>query len=103
VFRDNFNLTTWIALGALAQGIASLVLPARHALIPALFLLLQRIVRAIMMAKGSIPNSQMDGAVMGKFTAQIPGKDGSPPMGPSEQDIVVIILAARSNQYVALL
>lgn len=84
------------------QGIASLLLPARHALLPALALLLYRLVHSLMMAAGVIPNSQMDGVVMGKFTAQPPAKDGSPPTGPAEQDIVVIILAARSNHPLGL-
>lgn len=80
------------------QGVASLVLPARHALLPAVFLLLHRLVRTVMMAKGMIGDTQMDGVVTGKFTAQIPGKDGRPPTGPADHDVVVIILAARSNQ-----
>lgn len=100
MFRDNFKLTTWIALGAFVQGLASLLLPARHALLPVVFLLLYRLVRAILMAKGVIPNWQMEGVVMGKFTAQVPGADGSPPTKASEQDVVAILLAARSNQSV---
>lgn len=65
-----------------------------------MFLLLYRLVRAILMTKGVIPNSQMEGVVMGKFTAQVPGADGSPPSKASEQDVVAILLAARSNQSV---
>lgn len=80
------------------QGLASLLLPARYALLPALYLLLHRTVRAVMMASGVIPNTQMDGVVMGKYTAQIPDKDGTLPTRPSEQGIAVIMLAARSNQ-----
>ncbi|GAB1317880.1 Monooxygenase [Madurella fahalii] len=101
-FRDNFRLTTWIALGALLQGLASLLLPARYALLPALYLLLHRAVRAIMMAGGVIPNTQMDGVIMGKYTAQIPRKDGSLPTQPAEEEIAVILLAARSNHPLGL-
>ncbi|KAK4096248.1 hypothetical protein N658DRAFT_501795 [Parathielavia hyrcaniae] len=101
-FRDNFYLSTWIALGAFLQGIASLVLPARHALLPIVFLLLQRLVRTVLMAHGSIPNSELDGVMMGKFTAQMPAKDGFPPTQPAEQGIVVILLATRSNHPLGL-
>lgn len=102
-FRDNFKLTTWMALGALAQGVASLVLPARYALLPVVCLLLHRLVRTALMAGGVLPNRQMDGVVMGKFTAQIPAADGSLPTEPADQDVAVILLAARSNQCVAAL
>ncbi|KAL2256726.1 hypothetical protein VTK26DRAFT_1222 [Humicola hyalothermophila] len=97
VLRDNFKLTTWIALGALTQGIASYFLPPRHALLPVTFLLLYRGLRSVLMAQGVLPNSQMDGVVMGKFTAQIPGPDGSPPTAPADQDVAAILLGARSN------
>lgn len=85
-------------MGAFAHGLLSLILPPRYAVTPIALLLLHRITRAILMQKGRIPNTQMDGVFMGKFSSQPALRDGSPMKHPSEQDAVVILLATRSNQ-----
>lgn len=40
---------------------------------------------------------------MGKFSAQIPGRDGVMPKKGAEEDVTVILLGARSNQLVLFL
>lgn len=80
------------------QVLAYLLLPPLYAMTPAVFLLSFRFLRTMLMHRGVIGNSQMDGVKMGKFSAQIPGKYSEPPSQTSEQDVTVIILAARSNQ-----
>jgi len=42
----------------------------------------------------------MDGVVPGKWTAQLPNKEGEVPGEVAERGLVVISLGARSNQYV---
>ncbi|KAK4445364.1 hypothetical protein QBC34DRAFT_413389 [Podospora aff. communis PSN243] len=96
VLRDNFGLLTWIALGAVLQGLASLVSP-RYALLPAAAFIAQRMLRTMFMYLGIVRNPAMDEVLPGKFAVQIPGRDGSPPTKPAEEDITVIILASRSN------
>ncbi|PNY29082.1 Uncharacterized protein TCAP_01017, partial [Tolypocladium capitatum] len=97
IFRDNFKLTTWLALGAFVQALISFLLSPIYAAAPVSLLIAYRFIRAILMHKGIIHNSQMDGVLMGKFSVQVPSKDGAPPKQASEQDLAVIILAARSN------
>ncbi|KAK0654794.1 hypothetical protein B0T16DRAFT_395685 [Cercophora newfieldiana] len=97
VIRDNFNLITWIAFGAFVQGIASVCLPPTYALLPAAGFLLHRVLNTLFMYLGLVRNPHMDEVLLGKFTAQIPGRDGSPPRDPAQEDITVIILAGRSN------
>ncbi|KAK1753167.1 hypothetical protein QBC47DRAFT_348657 [Echria macrotheca] len=97
VLRDNFSLFTWLAIGAFFQGLSTLILPPRYALLPTVGYLTYRLLHTGLMYLGLVRNPSMDDVVMGKYTAQIPGRDGSPAQKPSEQDITVIILAARSN------
>jgi len=95
--RDSFNLFTWLVLGAVLQGLASLYLSPRYVLLPVIGYLLHRALWTLFMYRGLVRNPHMDEVMIGKFTAQIPGRDGSPPQQAAEQDITVIILAARSN------
>ncbi|KAK0725570.1 hypothetical protein B0H67DRAFT_570882 [Lasiosphaeris hirsuta] len=103
ILRDNFTIGTWIALGSLLQGLIFVVLPARYALLPVVALLSHRILRTLLMQFGLIHNAQMDGVYPGKFTAQIPGRNGEPPHRSSGQDITIMILAARSNHPLGML
>ncbi|KAK3312831.1 hypothetical protein B0H66DRAFT_381233 [Apodospora peruviana] len=98
--KDNFTLSTWLLVGAFLHGIASLVLPSRYALLPVLVLLLHRIISTMLMYFGVTRNIAMDGVHIGRFSALIPGKDGTPPTGMADRDIGVIMLATRSNQSV---
>lgn len=49
---------------------------------------------------GFLRNTQMEDVLMGKYTVQIPDKDGNPPSEPSEQSVAVIMLGVRNNQCV---
>ncbi len=98
VLRNNFTIWTWLAMGSLVQGIASAFLPSKYALLPVVGFLSHRLLRTGLMYLGVIPNPQMDEVLMGKFTAQVPGRDGMPPRETSDQDVCIMILAARSNQ-----
>lgn len=82
VLTDNFGLLTWIAFRTVIQGVASLTLPPGYALLPAVGFLLHRILRTLFMYLGLVPNPYMDDVLMGKFTAQIPARDGSSPRDP---------------------
>lgn len=54
----------------------------------------------MLMACGLIRNTNMDYVIMGKFSAQIPGRDSVMPRRGAEEDVTVILLGARSNQLV---
>jgi len=99
--RNNFSIGTWIVLGSVLQGVASILLPRRYALAPAVSLLAFRLLRTGLMCLGLVPNPHMDEVFLGKFTSLIPSRDGSPPKHGSDQEVAVMILATRSNQCVA--
>ncbi|KAK8859418.1 hypothetical protein PGQ11_010152 [Apiospora arundinis] len=97
LLRDNFSCSTWLAMGAVVQGLLVACLPFRYAVLPAPALLLCRMAKTLLMSNGFFRNSQAEGVIQGKFTAQVPGPDGAMPTLPSENPICVLILAARSN------
>lgn len=55
----------------------------------------------LLMALGYIRNTNMDGVVRGKFSAQVPGRNGVLPERGAGEDVTVILLGARSNQFVS--
>jgi len=97
-FRDDLTVSTWILLGACFQTLFLSILPATLATTPALLLLLYRMVVSISTRKGLLPDPSTKGVRMGRFSNQIPEPDGSFASTPSYQEVVVLILGARSNQ-----
>jgi hypothetical protein len=96
--KQNFNLTTWLALGACVQSILVLLLPTRVALLPAAVLLLAKIVNGILITKGFTRNPSLATPYLKRMTAPIPGSDGSPPETNSDKGVVVFIVGANYNQ-----
>ncbi|KAK4059366.1 hypothetical protein Trihar35433_10968 [Trichoderma harzianum] len=90
--RDGFPLQTWVAIGALLQSALLLVLPIRFAIIPSIFYLITSLIDGLFIWSGVRANPYMSGVVPGKVSAQFPGSTT-----PSQNPIVVIKLAARSN------
>ena len=100
ILKDQVSLTTWILLGAVAQGLAVLVLPAFYAILPAICILCYRMIDTALMTLGLTRNRYMDDVIMGKFTGQIPNRDGVYSSKPSDENVVAFHLVTRSNQYV---
>jgi hypothetical protein len=98
VIRDNFTITTWLALGAFLQCLAAFLVPPVYAAVPTVFLLSYRFLRTILMQYGIVQNPLMNGVHMGKFTAQIPSRYGVAPSQVADKGITVMILGSRSNQ-----
>ncbi|OAA65310.1 hypothetical protein SPI_02097 [Niveomyces insectorum RCEF 264] len=90
--RDAFALQTWVAIGALLQSALVLILPIRFAIIPSLFYLSTHLIDSFLIWGGMRANPYMSGVVPGKVSAQVPGSTA-----PSQNPVVVIKLAARSN------
>lgn len=97
-FRDDLAISTWLLLGACLQTLLLAILPAFLATTPALLLLLSRVLVNISTCWGLLPDSSMKGVRLGRFSNQIPQLDGSLSPTPSDQEVVVLILGARSNQ-----
>lgn len=52
------------------------------------------------MTVGLTRNRYMDGVIMGKFTGQIPSREGVYASEPANENVVAFLLITRSNQYV---
>lgn len=52
------------------------------------------------MTLGLIKNTYMEGVVTGKFSALLPDRNGVFSGKAADQDVALILLSARSNQYV---
>ncbi|KAH6669291.1 hypothetical protein B0J14DRAFT_657385 [Halenospora varia] len=96
-FRDDLAISTWLLLGACLQTLLLAILPAFLATTPALLLLLSRVLVGISTCWGLLPDSSMKGVRLGRFSNQIPQLNGSLSPTPSDQEVVVLILGARSN------
>lgn len=100
--RDNFSISTWMAIGATLQGLLVLFARPTFAIAPATLILLYRFSHTMLMHYGFIRNTQMEDVIMGKYTVQIPDKDGKPPSEPSGTGMAVIMLGFRNNSCVTL-
>lgn len=100
MLRDQLPVSTWLLLGASAHGAISLLLPRSGAYISGLFLLFLafRIGRTLLQAYGILHNPEMDKAILGKVSAQIPDINGDMPTEPSQEGVVVMMLGIKSNQ-----
>ncbi|SMR58500.1 unnamed protein product [Zymoseptoria tritici ST99CH_1E4] len=102
VLRDNFDITTWLAMGALAQGTAFLLL-GRLSLLPAFTLILFRLLTTYLQTINILTNPNMSNIIPGKFSAQIPQPDGTFSAQPANSSIVVFHIGARTNHPMGLL
>ncbi|KAK4064865.1 uncharacterized protein Triagg1_8864 [Trichoderma aggressivum f. europaeum] len=97
VVRDNFSISTWMAIGAVLQGLLVLFARPTLAIAPSVLVLLYRFSHTMLMHYGFVRNTQMEDAIMGKYTVQIPDKDGKQPSEPSETGMAIIMLGMRNN------
>jgi hypothetical protein len=88
-----YNISTWLILGATLQCVLVAVLPRNIALLPPCALLIFQIIRGFLVANGTLPNPIAKEVVHGRRTWQIPSADGATTSGSSES-IVVLVLAA---------
>ncbi|MCJ1401655.1 hypothetical protein MMC11_004872 [Xylographa trunciseda] len=98
VIRDDLRLTTWLLLGASLQSLLVLCLPTPYAVLPAVLLLSYRIIKVSCMTAGLIHDTTQDQVVKGRFTAQLCPGESFAAKQASEEEVVIFIIGARSNQ-----
>lgn len=79
---------------------AVIVLPTFYAVLPAMLILIYRVLDTLLMTMGLTRNRFMDGVIMGKFTGQIPSREGIYSNQPSDENVVAFQLITKANQYV---
>ena len=102
LIRDQFTISTWLCLGAVAQG-SLFLLFGRLALLPAMVVLLYRALDHYAMATGWKRNIYMDDVLLKKFSAQFPTEEGEYGNKPAKDGVVVLHIGTRSNHPLGLL
>ncbi|KAL3466917.1 hypothetical protein BJX64DRAFT_249255 [Aspergillus heterothallicus] len=97
LLANNFQFTTWLLAAALIQGIFTWLFPTIFSFVPALLILLYRILDVFLILYGVKPNPYMEGVIQKKFSAQIPFEDGSFGDRPSRDKVTVLMLGSKSN------
>lgn len=54
--------------------------------------------KTLLQSYGILHNPEIDKAVLGKVSAQIPDLEGNMPTQPGQEDVVVLMLGIKSNQ-----
>ena len=98
IVRDDLRLTTWLLLGACLQSLLVVLLPPTYALLPAVTLLSFRIAKVGFMTAGFIHDTTQDKVKKGRFTAQLFNGNDTEPNQATDEEVVVFIVGARSNQ-----
>jgi len=93
--RDQLDLTTWLTLAALAQGLLFLI-AGRVALIPAVAYLLFRIGDTYAIRTGLKHNHYRDGVIETKHAALFPDRQGNYNK-PGQDEVCVFHIGARVN------
>jgi hypothetical protein len=102
LLRDNFTTSTWLLIGATLQT-SLLLLPIRpsYALAPAVILLSYRFINNLLICFGLKQNPYMDGVTIGKRAAIYPSANPTE-KNPASEEICVLLLTVRCNQYLSL-
>ncbi|KAJ9624523.1 hypothetical protein H2203_005258 [Taxawa tesnikishii (nom. ined.)] len=102
LWRDQFQLSTWLLMGAALQSVTALLV-GRLAFLPAALVLLYRLADTYAMATGLKHNVWSDSVIRGKFSAQFPDALGNYGSTPGRNEVGVLLIGARSNSPLGLL
>lgn len=94
--RDQLSITTWLAIGALLQSLAFLLV-GRIALLPATSYIIYTLASTSAAAAGLKHNPLMDGVILNKFSSSFPDSQGTYSSKPADTDLVVFHIGFRNN------
>ncbi|PWY99556.1 hypothetical protein BCV70DRAFT_201125 [Testicularia cyperi] len=104
VLRDNFRISTWMALGSCVQAAAVCVFGASlWVLVLPLGVVLYKLLRVVLEVYGIIPNAHMAGVIPGLATCFIPNDEGEYTGSPSSHNLAVLLITARCNHPLGML
>ena len=90
------TITTWLALGAVVQSLAFLLV-GRIALLPAIAWIIYTTTDTSAIAAGWKTNPMMDGVIMEKFSTAFPDSAGNYGDKPADTSIAVLHIGFRNN------
>ena len=100
IMKDEAELSTWLLVGAGLQSLLVLFLPLYVAVVPTCSFLLYRITTTFLITQGLMNNPRLENVTAGKLWAVPPSLNGSPSVKSPQNNMVLFILGARSNQSV---
>jgi len=95
LLRDQLDVTTWVTLGAIVQGLLFLV-AGRTALIPAVAYILFKVGDAYAIRTGLKHNHYLDNVIETKHAVVFPDRDGNYNK-PGQDEVCVFHIGARVN------
>ncbi|KAJ9624515.1 hypothetical protein H2203_005250 [Taxawa tesnikishii (nom. ined.)] len=96
LWRDQFQLSTWLLMGAALQSVTALLV-GRLAFLPAALVLLYRLADTYAMATGLKHNVWSDSVIRGKFSAQFPDALGNYGSTPGRNEVGVLLIGAQQT------
>ncbi|PIA92522.1 hypothetical protein CB0940_04656 [Cercospora beticola] len=98
LIRDQLSVPTWLVLGGLLQGTAMAVLPYRNLtmVLPAVLFVANKLLRAVLMTIGVLPNPLMSNVIPYRVAPIIPSEKGQQDK-PAEEQVCAIILGVVSH------
>ncbi|PNS17142.1 hypothetical protein CAC42_7196 [Sphaceloma murrayae] len=103
LIRAQFNIETWVLLGAALQSLLTLLLPIRLALLPAAAFLLSKIASTYATKHNLLRNPHMSNVIHGKHSAQFPSSVGEFGSAPARSPVCVFMIGARGNSPLGIL
>lgn len=102
VLRNNFNIHTWVLIGASLQALAVYLFSTGHyVLLISTMVLLVKGIQTFLQAQGIMKNPYMEGVIPGRYTALLPDLDADTAenaiTAPASRKIVCFHLGAKSN------
>ncbi|KAL6721911.1 hypothetical protein ACLMJK_001016 [Lecanora helva] len=98
ILLNNFNISTWLTMGACLQCILFIVLPRYVALLPAFVFLTSRLVHVGLVTQGWAKNPLLPPEqLLTKVTAPIPNEDGTQLVKAGEREVVCFLVGSNCN------
>jgi hypothetical protein len=99
VLRDNFELSTWLLLGACLQGLLLAMSPTKmYAILPAFLILIWRIIYIVLQCAGLVKNHRMTNIILGKFSVHSPDAEGKLIGETAQQGSMVVLCKSEYLQ-----
>jgi hypothetical protein len=102
IMKDELSLSAWLAVGAAAQIIASLVLPGKYIFVPVALTAAILGLNWATQYLGLARNAYVTNAVMGRHSVMFPDEDGARPKEMGTKPVAMFLIGIRSNQFVNL-
>ncbi|KAI0476269.1 hypothetical protein GGR56DRAFT_462415 [Xylariaceae sp. FL0804] len=95
--KDELSLTSWLAIGAAAQVLVSLVAPTSYALVPVVVTFSILFLNFLTQYLGLQSNPYLKDAVMNRHSVVFPDSDGKRPEEMGNKPVAMFLVGIRSN------